>query len=364
MLHFINEILMAFSICFTRTAAFQWFVIIATGLMLRADRLGVTSVIRDLGLRHNCYETMIHFFRSDSWNLDRIVQCWYDAVLKHAPIHREKGRAVIIGDGVKQPKEGRSMPGVKKLFQESENSAKPQYIFGHMFGGIGVLACSVSKWFCIPLRFNMQDGLRETAEWEGSSVSLESHVVQVVRNALHAAQTFGECLLVLDRYFLTVPVLSALNGGGKAVVHLVTKAKKSCVAYRHPTRRQGRGRPPVKGAAVKLMDLFDANRERFVKVEMTLYGKRESVRYYAINLLWGKGLYQELQFVLVEYAGTRSILVSTDLGMEAGDIIRLYCKRFQIECTFREFKQQTGGFCYRFWSRAMPRLNRFRRKTE
>ena len=32
------------------------------------------------------------------------------------------------------------MPGVKKLFQESENSAKPEYMHGHMFGGLGILA--------------------------------------------------------------------------------------------------------------------------------------------------------------------------------------------------------------------------------
>ncbi len=44
------------------------------------------------------------------------------------------------GDVVKQAKEGRFMPGVKKLFQESEYSSKPEYIFGHMFGGLGILA--------------------------------------------------------------------------------------------------------------------------------------------------------------------------------------------------------------------------------
>ncbi len=69
------------------------------------------------------------------------------------------------------------MPGVKKLFQESEDSSKPEYIFGHMFGGLGILAGSLSKWFCIPLRFNIQDGLRQTFGWAGASVSLSTHVV-------------------------------------------------------------------------------------------------------------------------------------------------------------------------------------------
>ena len=29
---------------------------------------------------------------------------------------------------------------------------------------------------------------------------------------------------------------------------------------------------------------------------------------------------------------------------------------------FREMKQQLGGFCYHFWSHAVPRLDRYRRK--
>lgn len=48
--------------------------------------------------------------------------------------------------------------------------------------------------------------------------------------------------------------------------------------------------------------------------------------------------------------------------MEPLDIIRLYSYRFRIECTFRELKQQLGGFCYHFWSKAIPKLNKYRRK--
>ena len=44
------------------------------------------------------------------------------------------------------------MPGVKRLFQESENSGKPEYIHGHMFGGLGILAGRAGSWACIPLR--------------------------------------------------------------------------------------------------------------------------------------------------------------------------------------------------------------------
>ncbi|MDF2925556.1 MAG: transposase [Paenibacillaceae bacterium] len=68
--------------------------------------------------------------------------------------------------------------------------------------------------------------------------------------------------------------------------------------------------------------------------------------------------------MLVLHQECCSNLVSTDLSLAAADIIRLYSCRFKIECTFREMKQVTPAFGYRFWSKSMPKLNRFLRKEE
>ena len=76
----------------------------------------------------------------------------------------------------------------------------------------------------------------------------------------------------------------------------------------------------------------------------------------------GQKLYQELRFVLVEMNGIQSILVSTSLKLEPLSIICLYSYRFRIECTFRELKQQTGAFCYHFWSKHMPKLSYSKRR--
>ena len=38
--------------------------------------------------------------------------------------------------------------------------------------------------------------------------------------------------------------------------------------------------------------------------------------------------------------------------------------RFKIESTFRELKQVIGGFGYRFWSRSLGKLNKYRKKDE
>lgn len=368
MINFIEKVLCHFESCFSRKAAFHWFVVITTGFMLRSDKLGVSSTIRDLALHPKCYESMLHFFRAASWSLESIRKCWYSAVKEYSPLYKEESHYVLVGDGVKQSKEGRRMPGVKKLHQESENSAKADYIHGHMFGGLGILAGSAGNWACIPLSIRLHDGLQAAKEWKNAPVSSASHVVQMVEDAYHAACTFGDSLLLLDRYFLSVPALKRLkelNSSADVHMDIITKAKKSCTAFEQPGQRKpGRGRPPKRGAAVHLKERFVADQDKFQEAEVELYGKKESVRYYSMNLLWGVTLYQELRFVLVEMNGIQSILVSTSLKQNPLEIIRLYSYRFRIESTFRELKQQIGAFCYHFWSKHMPKLSFCQKKRE
>ena len=148
-----------------------------------------------------------------------------------------------------------------------------------MFGGLGILAGSPGNWACIPLSLRLHDGLQAASTWKEAHICCASHVVQMVQDAYHAAQTFGNCLLLLDRYFLTVPALKelkALNQTGTVHMDILTKAKKSCTAFEKPApRKSGRGRPPKKGAAVHLKELFADRSDDFREIRMEFMGNRK-----------------------------------------------------------------------------------------
>lgn len=147
MIKLLDKILNNFKDCFSRRVSFNWLVVIIIGFMIRTDTLGLTSIIRDLCLNPKGYESMFYFFHTSAWSLETIS-------------------IILIGDGVKQAKEVRKISGVKKLHQESENCSKTEYIFGHMFGRVGVLSGNAENFFCIPLLITLQDGVKSIFSWK------------------------------------------------------------------------------------------------------------------------------------------------------------------------------------------------------
>ena len=202
-------------------------------------------------------------------------------------------------------------------------------------------------------------------------ISSKSHIEQIVESAFDAAEKLGKSFLLLDRFFLSRSALILLDklnqhhypSQESNLVEIITKAKINVVAYQKPEKGSEAkpGRPRIRGDAVKLGELF-SNAALFRKAKALLYGKEEEISYYSVDLLWKQGLYKELRFVLIEYGTFRSIFVSTDLTLDPIRIAELYTSRFSIEELFREFKQQLGGFCYRFWTACLPKLDHFAKK--
>jgi hypothetical protein len=334
------------------------------------EQTGNDYNVRDLNLEAKSYDSLNHFYHSDAWNLGELNDHWIKAVCRFAPLIKVNDAVILTGDGVKVAMEAKRSPGVKRHHQESENSSKGEYIYGHLHGSIGINIGNDKKQFCVPVSTTIQDGVENISLWEGNQQRTASHVVQMINQGHHVSQIIDESsVLTLDRYFLSAPALARLdelNQNCKHKLQVVTKAKKSCVAFEEPLPRPAgtRGRKPKRGERIKLMELFDTKSDQFTTTTVKMYGEEKACRHFTIDLLWGQGLYKKLRFVLVEVDGRRSILVSTDLSMRAESIIEIYGIRFKIESTFREMKQVIGGFGYRFWSKSLEKLNRFSKRDD
>jgi hypothetical protein len=69
------------------------------------------------------------------------------------------GRLLLVGDGLKVSKEGRKMPGVKALHQQSESNSKANFIMGHSFQAVGILAGALNSAFAVPLISRIHEGV-------------------------------------------------------------------------------------------------------------------------------------------------------------------------------------------------------------
>lgn len=63
------------------------------------------------------------------------------------------------------------MPGVKTLHQSSEDNNKPEFVMGHFWGALSVLAHAGSRVFAVPLRLNIQDGIKSSPSQKGTIIT-------------------------------------------------------------------------------------------------------------------------------------------------------------------------------------------------
>ncbi len=366
----IDRILMQFRGCFSRIAAFNWFVIVIIGFTVRFDSYGVTSFIRWLDMNPALYVALLAFFRADSWKLSRLLQCWWRIVLQKCPLIKIDGRCLVVGDGIKISKEAKKMPGVKKMHQESSNSGKPSYITGHHHGVIGILAgWTKKKIFCVPLKSELHEGVKKLREFQGKSAPIVDGKAKVSISTLMASMALDfisvsnmNSLIVLDAYFSVGPVFQALNQAvdvsDNRLAHVITRAKKNVVAYTEPPPKTGKpGAPRKYGDKLKLMDIFAERKDQFIKASLELYGQSRPISFLCMDLMW-RPVKEKIRFILVQDGEGLFILMCSDLTLSPLNIIRSYSYRFKIEVNFKVLKHVMGVFSYHFWTRVWPRLNK------
>jgi hypothetical protein len=111
-----------------------------------------------------------------------------------------------------------------------------------------------------------------------------------------------------------------------------------------PVERQRRGRPKKYGGKIKIKELFK-DPALFVSVPSPVYGERGvDIKYRTIDLYW-RPVGRLVKFVCVIHP-TRGCMtfLSTDLSIDAVEVVRCYGVRFKIEATFKQAVHTVGSW--------------------
>src|SRR5664280_3139726 len=235
-----------------RSRTFLWMALCLAGMTTRKDLLGVTSIVRALGLEPACYDRLLDFFHSPALDLDKLTHAWCALLFRLDPgILRVNGRAVLVGDGIKVAKAGRKMPGAKKLHQQSESNSKPEFIFGHSCQAVALLTQALSSVFAVPLASRIHEG---TVFSNRDHRTLLDKMILLL-DSLDLKEPF---YFVADAYYASGKIVRGLLAHGN---HLVTRVKTNSVAFfpatpPPPNRPRPRGRPAKYGRKIKVATLL------------------------------------------------------------------------------------------------------------
>ncbi len=338
--------------CCSRTQNFLWLAAAMAGISTRNDLLGVSSIVRALGLAARYYDRLLDFFHSPATDADRLSRKWTEIVFARLPgIERVNGMPVLLGDGIKIPKRGRKMPGVKCLHQVSDSNTKPEYIMGHSIQVVSVLVRACGSFFAVPLSARIHEGLVFS--------NRDQRTLQTKFLAL--ADQLGlpsPFYLVADAYYACHQVALGLSNSG---CHLISRLKRNSVAFEPipDVVKRKRGRPRIYGRKLRLFDLFGDAGRTWLEAESPVYGEKGVViRYLYLDLIW-RPIRRLARFVLVDHPTRgRTIFLCTDLTLDPIVVIRLYGLRFKIELSFKQAVRTLGVYAYHFWMMSMDKLSR------
>jgi len=318
------------------------------GFMLKPDSFGVTSFVRGLGLKNKCYNALLRMFKAVCYK--KLRNLWIKMIFKiFSSALIVSNRYVILGDGIKISKEGKKMPGVKKMHQSSESNSKPTYFMGHSIQSLALLISSFKSLIAVPITSNIDEGFQ--FEKNDKRTLLDKLIDMIL--SLNLPKNL---YLVLDRYYCSGKFIKRLLKHG---IEIVTMMKRNSVAYEPVKTKCSEpkvGRPKQYGNKIKLVEQFEHNHDwQEAKHQVN---EDINIQFFVLKLFW-RPLGKLVQFVFVKHpTKSRVILLSTDLSLSPLEVIKLYSYRFKIEVMFKQAIHQLGLSMYRFWLKIMKPTKR------
>ena len=246
---------------------------------------------------------------------------------KELTISYGSGRYVIAFDPSYISKSGKKTPGLGRYWSGCAQASK----WGLEIGGIA--AVDVDNNIAFHLEAIQTPGSKGDPNQEANLLDWYGNVLYQRKSKLSELSSY----IVADAYFAKKPFVDKVL---LMEMHLISRLRDDAdLKYLFFGERTGRkGRPRIHDGKIDWTDLnLDYFDQTKVDSHTTVYSATVHSKSFKCNI-------KIACEVTVSEKGkqTHKIYFSTDLTMEASDIIKYYRSRFQIEFLYRDGKQHTG----------------------
>lgn len=332
----------AFEPCF-RSPSYARFVTLMSGWVLCVGKHTVTGVMRGAGVTNEEHSGYHRFFNRGVWSAHEVGLVVLSMVL-HL-VGRGQRVRLTLDDSLARHTGKRISAAGMHLDPLLSTGAKKFFHFGHNWV---VLAVAVTlpwgKTYSLPVLARLYRSVK-TAAKEGAAHLKKTQIAAEMLISLANAEKKRKFLVFADNAYVNRSVVRALPEN----VDLIGRALMSAALFAPPPQNQlcgrGRGRPRIKGRPLP-SPAQRAKRGRWTDLTVNIYGRATTVRVQVFDALWYKvGHGRVMRFVLIRnWPGHKrdDVLVSTDLELDAAQIIEGYCERWSIEETFGWVKSRLG----------------------
>jgi hypothetical protein len=339
----VQALVRSFRPCFT-APGFGHFARLLSGWMLLRGSHTLSRVLQAssvlAGRRHHA--AFYRFLSEGRWVLDEVGRVMFRLLRPWL-----SDRVVVIVDDTLCPRSGAQVFGAGMHFDGARSRIGPKRIdafrFGHNWVVLAVwVACPWrpdSGW-ALPVLFRLY---RAKANCARSPYRKRSDLAAEMIGRLASWLAEDQCIYVVgDGAYCCHTVLQALP----ARVFMVGHLRLDSALYEVPQGRNRRGRPRQKGYRIASPRQRLDNPDGWSEFEMALYGSATRLEIWTAICVW----YPSAGSRPVRVVGTRDpkrrfqprAFVCTDPELDVGVVLELYGRRWQIEVTFRDIKQELG----------------------
>ena len=333
-------ILAVFADGFT-TPSFVTFRHLVAGWILCLERHTVTGVLQASGAVGQKHHTSFHrFFRTAVWDPDAIGLCLAKLVLSLLAAHET---IIVPLDDTLGRHTGKHIRGASMHHDPLLSTrAKPVFHWGHVWVVLSIVV-RVPRWkktFALPVLVRLYRSqklcIREKRSFR-KKTELASELIGVLALAFPKRQF----RVVGDANYANGSIVKKLAPNA----HFIGRSRLDAALYAPPQRKR-MGRPRVKGDRVPAPGARARASRGWQKLKLEVYGRTVTVRVKVFDALWyvvsGGRI---LRFVLVRGCpghDADDVFCSTDLSLDATQVIQDYCLRWSLEVTFHETKGKLG----------------------